>query len=120
MVDIRSAHRKVTIERREHPRLELHCDATVHGLQGIQKITDISLGGVFIEADIPGKVKIGQTIIVNTKLPSERKTIRFKARIVSQTERGIGCQFLSLQSDERDAICLCFEMFKDTLPAGCD
>jgi hypothetical protein len=106
MVDLRSEQRKVEVERRKHPRLELHCDATVLGLEGTQTITDISLGGIFIETQIPGKVKIGQTILVNTKLPSEREMIRFKAKIVSQTERGIGCQFISLQEQHRDAICL--------------
>jgi len=120
MVDVRSEKKKVEIERREHPRLELHCDATVLGLEGTQSITDISLGGIFIEANIPGKLKAGQTIIVNTKLPTERVMIRFKAKVVSQTPRGIGCQFIGLQDDVRDAICLCFEMFKDTLPAGCE
>ena len=33
---------------------------------------------------------------------------------------GIGCRFIALKDHERDAICLCFEMYKDTLPAGCD
>ena len=119
MVDVRSEKREVKVDRREHPRIELHCAATVFGLKGIQTITDLSLGGVFIEADIPGKIKIGQIITVNTKLPTEKKTIRFKAKIVSQTDRGIGCQFISLENSERDAICLCYELFKDTLPAEC-
>jgi hypothetical protein len=120
MVDVRSEKREVRVERRQHPRLELHCDATVLGLEGIQSITDISLGGIFIEAKIPEKEKIGQIITVNTNLPTEKNTIKFKAKIVTQSDRGIGCQFISLQDDERDAICLCFEMYKDTLPAGCE
>ena len=119
MVDIRSDKIKVKVDRREHPRIELHCDATVLGLKGIQKITDLSLGGIFIEANISGKVKIGQIITISTKLPSERKAITFKAKIASQTDRGIGCQFVSLKDSERDAICLCYELFKDTLPAEC-
>jgi len=120
MVDIRSDKKDVKVERRLHPRLELHCDASVLGLTGTQAITDISLGGIFIEAKIPEKVKIGQIITVNTNLPTEKNTIKFKAKIVTHTDRGIGCQFISLQDDERDAICLCFEMYKDTLPAGCE
>lgn len=120
MADIRSEKRDVSVERRKHPRLELHCNATVLGLTGLQKITDISLGGIFIEAKIPDKVKIGQIITVNTKLPTEKSVIKFKAKVVSQLERGIGCQFISLKDSDRDAICLCFEMFKDTLPAECE
>ncbi len=117
MVDVRSENNEIKIERRAHPRLELHCDATVLGLKGIPTLTDISLGGCFIEVKIPGKVKTGQIITVNTKLPSERNGIKFKAKIVCQTERGIGCQFIMLKDSDRDAICSCFEMFKDTLPA---
>ena len=120
MVDVRSEKKEVRVERRQHPRLELHCDATVLGIEGTQAITDISLGGVFIEAKIPGKVTIGQIITVNTKLPTERNIIKIRAKVVSQTHRGIGCQFIGLQNDAKDAICLCFEMFKDTLPAGCE
>jgi len=32
----------------------------------------------------------------------------------------IECQFISLDDQKREAICLCFEMFRDTLPAGCE
>ena len=118
MVDVRSEKKEIKDERRVHPRLELHCDTIIPGLKGIQKLTDISFGGCFIEAKIPGKVKIGQIITVNTKLPTEKQKIKVKAKIVNQRERGIGCQFISLQDDARDAICTCFEMYKDTLPAG--
>lgn len=118
MVDVRSEKKEVQVEKRQHPRLELHCDATVPGLKGIQTLTDISFGGCFIEAKIPGKVKLGQIIILKTKLPTERNKIEVKAKIVNQRERGIGCQFISLQDGVKDAICSCFEMYKDTLPAG--
>jgi len=104
MVDVRSEKKEVNVERRAHSRLELHCDTTVPGLKGIQTLTDISIGGCFIEAEIPGKVKIGQVITVNAKLPTEKNRITVKAKIVSQRERGIGCQFISLQDDAKDAI----------------
>ena len=103
MVDVRSENKKVKVERRAHPRLELHCDASVLGLQGVQSITDISLGGVFIEAKISGKLKIGQIITVTTKLPTEKNVLKLKAKIVSQTERGIGCQFILLDDESKDA-----------------
>lgn len=118
MVDVRSEKQEVKSERRAHPRLELHCDTKIPGLKGIQTLTDISFGGCFIEAKIPGKVKLGQAITLNTKLPTEKNEIEVKAKIVNQRERGIGCEFISLKDDARDAICLCFEMYKDTLPAG--
>ncbi len=120
MVDLRSEQRKVKEERREHPRLEFHCDATVLGINGIQIITDISLGGVFIETSIPDNIKVGRTITISTKLPSDKNLIRLKAKVVNQRDRGIGCQFVNLSDQERYAICMCFTLFKDTLPAGCE
>jgi len=119
MVDIRSEKKKVNKERREDPRLELHCNASVLGIEGIQIITDISLGGIFIETNFIDKVGVGQVVIVNTKLPTEKNMIRFKAKVVYKTKRGIGCQFISLNDQKKEAISLCFEMFRDTLPSGC-
>ena len=120
MADLRSEKRDVENERRKDPRLEFHCDAMVLGLDGITTITDISLGGVFIEVNELDRVDIGQTVIVNVKLPTERSAMRLQARVVNKTHRGIGCQFISLENSQRDAICLCFEYYRDTLPAGCE
>ena len=119
MVDLRSEKKKVKKENRKDPRLELHCNASVLGIDGIQKITDISLGGIFIETIVSNKIKLGQIITLNVKLPTEKNTLKFKAKVVCKTNRGIGCQFVSLDDQKKEAICLCFEMFRDTLPAGC-
>ena len=120
MVDLRSTKKEVKKERRKDPRLEFHCDARVLGIDGIQSITDISLGGIFIETDKSDQIHVGQIVIVVTNLPTERNAIRFKAKVVNKRDRGIGCRFISLDDEKRDAICLCFEMFRDTLPAGCE
>lgn len=120
MVDIRSEHRRVRVERRKYPRLEFHCDADVSGVQSILSIINISLGGVFIEASDPDSINVGRTIMINTKLPSERHVIRLKAKVVRKTERGIGCQFIGLKEQVREAICTFLELFKGTLPVGCE
>lgn len=120
MADLRSEKKDVKNERRKDPRLEFHCDAVVLGVDGINTITDISLGGMFIEVDEVDKIEIGQSVKINVRLPTEPKAIRFNARVVNKNQRGIGCQFISLEDNQRDAICLCFEYFKDTLPAGCN
>ena len=89
------------------------------GLDGIKTITDISLGGIFLEVGELDKIEIGQPVMINVKLPTEPKTMRLKAKVVNKTHRGIGCQFKSLEESQKEAICLCFEYFKDTLPAKC-
>ena len=119
MVDLRSEKKSVKKERRKDPRLEFHCKALVVGLDGIKTITDISLGGIFIEIEELDRIKIEQMVAINVKLPTEPKTLKFNAKVVNKTNRGIGCQFISLGESQKDAICLCFEYFKDTLPAKC-
>jgi hypothetical protein len=119
MVDLRSEKKDVNNERRENERLEFHCEATVMGIKGVLTITDISLGGFFIEATVPENIGVGKLVSITANLPSEKEAIRLKAKIVSQTNRGIGCQFVELNDQVRDAICMCFELFRDTLPVGC-
>ena len=119
MADIRSKKKNVAHERRKDPRLEFHCNAMVQGLDGMLTITDISLGGVFIEMGELDNIAIGKMVTINVKLPTETQAVRLKAKVVNKTNRGMGCQFVSLNDREKEAICLCFEYFKDTLPARC-
>jgi hypothetical protein len=120
MVDLRSNKKEIEVENRKHPRLEFHCDAMILGIDGIQKITDISLGGVFIETSILDQVQIGKILLISANFPTEKSAIRLKAKVVRKNNRGIGCQFIDLDDDKKDAIYLCFETFSDTLPAGFD
>ena len=78
------------------------------------------MGGVFIETTMLNQIEIGQFITIITNLPTEINTIKFKAKVVQKSNRGIGCQFIDLDDDQRDAICLFFEMFSNTLPAECN
>lgn len=119
MADLRSKKKSVKQEKRNDPRLEFHCNAMVLGLDGVKTITDISLGGIFLEVIELHEIEIGQAVVINVKLPTEPKAMRFKAKVVNKTHRGIGCQFIFLEERQKDAICLCFEYFKDTLPAKC-
>jgi hypothetical protein len=116
MVDIRSKEVDVDKERREHPRLEFHCNATIRGINQILKVTDISVGGFFFELKTKKKLKMGSIVDVSMRLPTEYETIRFKAKLINQTGRGIGCKYLSLTPDIEEAIRNCFETFKDTIP----
>lgn len=116
MVEIRRINVKVDRERRAHPRLDFHCKATIRGINQVVKVTDISLGGFFFELQTKKKLKIGSLVDVSMRLPSEEQAIRFKAKLVSQNERGIGCQFIGLSPENEEAIRFCFESFKDTLP----
>ena len=117
MVDIRRTHIDVQHERRQHPRLEFHCDCTIRGITGVRKITDISLGGFFFELKTSKRLRMGQTVDVAINLPTEPQALHVKAKFVNQTERGIGCQFVDMTPEKLDAVRKCFDTFKDTLPA---
>jgi len=116
MADIQNNHSNDGSERREHPRLFFHCKATIRGIHSVVKVTDISLGGFFFELTTKKKLKLGTLVDVSMRLPTETGTLRFKAKLISQGKRGIGCKYVSLMPETREAIHNCFEMFRDTLP----
>ena len=101
MADIRSEQQKVAAERRMDARLALQFDATVLGISGISKITNISAGGFFLKGDISDRIEIGQIRAINVKLPSEMNVTRFKARVLRKNYQGIGCQFAYQNGRER-------------------
>lgn len=116
MVDIQKNHSSGKIERRAHPRLVFHCKATIRGIDQVVKVTDISLGGFFFELTTNKKLKLGTLVDVSMRLPTEENTVRFKAKLINQSQRGVGCKYVSLMPETREAIRNCFETFKDTMP----
>lgn len=103
-------------ERRQHPRLEFHCKATIRGINQVVRVTDISLGGFFFELVTKKRIKLGTLVDVSMRLPTETSSVRFKAMLISQGKRGIGCKYISLTPETMEAIRNCFEMFRDTIP----
>ena len=61
---------------------------------------------------------MGQVVEASIYLPTESDPIKVKAKFINQTDRGIGCQFITMSPRNRDAVRRCFDMFKDTLPIG--
>ena len=116
MVDIHKQHTNANPERRKHPRLGFHCNATIRGINQVLKVTNISLGGFFFELVTKKKLKLGTLVDVSMRLPTEENLISFKAKLISQGKRGIGCQYVGLTPDITEAIRNCFETFKDTMP----
>jgi Tfp pilus assembly protein PilZ len=117
-LDCRKKARIVTKEKRKDPRVEFHCLAIIEGFYGEKRITDISLGGVFVECEselIPS-FHIGQELRLLIKLPAEDDLIKVDAQIVNVTERGIGCKFIELGRKCEDAIQQTFNLARHTLP----
>jgi c-di-GMP-binding flagellar brake protein YcgR len=116
MVKIRRKDIKVEKDRRITPRLDFSCKATIRGINQVVDVTDISMGGFFFELQTQKKLKMDTLVDVSMRLPTEDQAIRFKARMINQNERGIGCQFVGLSPENEEAVRNCFDTFKDTLP----
>lgn len=116
MVESNNKSPKPKVERRQHPRLSFRCKATIRGINQVVRVTDISLGGFFFELKTKKKLKLGALVDVRMRLPTESDTLRFKAKLISQGTRGVGCKYVSLTPDTQESIRNCFEIFKDTLP----
>ena len=102
-------------EKRRHPRLDFQCTGMVMGKEAV--VTDLSLGGVFLELDeIPEMLKIGQVTNVDLDLPTEPESVRIKVKIVNQNEKGVGAKYIDLSKENVQTINNCFDAFKNTLP----
>ena len=115
-IDYRRKAVEIRIEKRHFPRLEFHCKTRIHGMRGLLGITDISMGGVFIELKDHSKLRIGQTVYLCLVLPTEREPIKVKARVANLNGRGMGVRFINLTRRSQNSIRFCFTTFKDTLP----
>jgi len=103
-------------DKRRHMRLDFHCPVLIGGMKGVKKITDISLGGFFVELPGNSVIKKGMLFDVLIKLPTLDEYIRTKSKAVFLSERGAGCQFVELLPKHERAIKACIDMFEDTLP----
>jgi hypothetical protein len=102
-------------EKRRHPRLEFQCTGMVMGKEAV--VTDISMGGIFLELDeIPEMLKIGRVTNVDLDLPTEPESVRIKIKIVNRNEKGVGAKYIDLSKENIQAINNCFDAFKNTLP----
>jgi hypothetical protein len=102
-------------DKRKYPRLDFQCTGMVMGQDAV--ITDISLGGIFLELDeVPELLKVGKVTNVDMDLPTEARTVRMKIKVISQNDKGVGCKFIDLSLDNTRALQNCFDEFKNTLP----
>ncbi len=117
-LDCRRITQEVSEEKRTHPRVELHCPVTIEGVPREQRVTDISLGGVFIECEsaLRGRFQQGQTINLLIDFPTEDELIKARVEVACVKERGIGCKFIGLGQRSREAIQKCFNLAKNALP----
>ena len=116
--DCRRSEGEIAEDRRLTPRVDLSCPVYLEGIHGPQTITDLSIGGVFVECDEATRhaFPVGQLITLAMKLPTEEEMVEVKARVVKHNERGMHCRFEALEGKTEDAIYYCFNLTKHTIP----
>ena len=115
-VDFRRSVSDVHEDQRQHPRLEFHCPARIQGIKGVFRVTDISMGGAFLELESTPAFKLGQTFNLIMKLPTEYEPITTKVKVANIRKRGIGLEFMNITQKNEQIIRFCFDTFKDTIP----
>jgi len=117
-IDCRRNMAEISKEQRVDPRVDLQCPVYIEGIRDQKTITDLSIGGVFVECDSASrnKFRTGQLIRLTIKLPTEDDMIQVPAEVVSYSDRGMHCQFAPLDRRTEDAIYGCFSVAKHTIP----
>jgi hypothetical protein len=121
-IDTRRRIERVNDEKRKGARLEIVFPVRISGFQGETRVTDISIGGVFIECEnaLETKFQKGQILHLFMNLPTENKPMIEKAEVRYMGDRGLGCKFVGLSQKNEEAIRQCISVFKDTLPIAQD
>jgi flagellar biosynthesis protein FlhG len=117
-IDTRRRIQRVHDEKRKNVRIEVVFPVRISGIEGETKVTDISMGGVFIECEkaLISRFQTGQIIHLFMDLPTENRPMIEKAEVRHVGDRGIGCKFVGLSRQNERGIRHCISVFKDTLP----
>ena len=102
-------------DKRKNPRIDLYVEVRIKH-QGVHKVKDLSLSGLFIRLQDTSQFKQGEEIELIMKLPGEKDPIRVKARVARVITDGLGVEFVDLPPQDEIALEYCFSVFKHTLP----
>ena len=103
-------------EKRSNSRIDFYLQVKIKGHQGLYKVKDFSLGGLFIQLADISRFKLGDEIDLSMELPNEKKVVQTEARVVRVAKDGIGVKFTSMTPDDAMALEYCFHIFKHTIP----
>jgi uncharacterized protein (TIGR02266 family) len=110
MMVVDSSHAGQRGERRTSPRygVEFWVEETAEQGQYFHRVTNLSLGGFFIEKKIP--FPVGQEVALRMELPGAAQKLQVTGRIVNNYQdqndklRGAGIQFMELDEQVREGI----------------
>ena len=103
-------------EKRKNARIDFYLQVRIKGHQGVFKVKDFSLGGLFIHIEDISRFKQEEEIDLSMELPNEKNVVQAKARVARVTKDGIGVEFKSMSPNDAIALEYCFHIFKYTMP----
>jgi len=103
-------------EKRKSPRIDFHLGVMIRGQQGLRKIRNFGLYGVYIRTENPSQFKNGDEIYLITKFPSEKKAMQLRSRVAHVSDKGIGVEFIDVNPKNAMSMDYCFNIFKHTVP----
>lgn len=116
MVNLRRQYKPVRNERRRDTRIEFHFPVVLLGIDDQAEILDFSLNGFHIEMQAQNNLVIGQVVTLALRLPTDKQTLRIRAKVVYTDKKGIGCRFVDLGPSHQEKLERCFNVFNSTLP----
>jgi c-di-GMP-binding flagellar brake protein YcgR len=105
----------MSIEKRKDPRIDLFVQVRIKH-QGLHKVKDLSLSGLFIQTPNSSQFKTGDEVEVVMQLPGEDKPTHLDARVRRVATNGIGVEFVRVEPKHQAALEYCFDIFKHTVP----
>lgn len=102
-------------DKRKNPRIDLYVQVRIKH-QGLHKVKDLSLSGLFVQTPHPAHFNKGDEIELVLQLPEEDKPMRLEGRVARVTSDGIGVEFLRVPPKDQVALEYCFNIYKHTIP----
>lgn len=123
MMDIDSGNQQRRVERRTSPRVgvEIWIEETVDQGLYFHRVTNLSLGGFFVEKKLP--FPIGQKIALRLELPDSGQELSLTGKIINNYQdpydnlKGAGIKFLELDDQVRASIAAYLKRVVDSRPA---
>ena len=81
---------------RKHPRIAFHLPVEIKGHEGSNKISELSMGGLFVETDSSTEFKTGDQIDMVVRRAGKERPIEARCRVTRVTETGIGVKFVRI------------------------
>jgi hypothetical protein len=102
-------------EKRKNPRIDLYVQVRIKH-QGLHKVKDLSVSGLFVQTPKPSQFKKGDEIELVLQLPEEDRPLRLDAHVARVTRDGIGVEFKNVPPKEQIALEYCFNIYKHMIP----